>query len=365
MIRALLTSLLRMITVVEPKDSASGSDAGEREAAPTAIAEVDVGVLRPRETDATPPDAGRNERGLIVRFQGCNGIRHLRQQLLANSLVRGNEQIADALLPHLTLREVQPREMVIEQGGVDNELFLVVSGELAVTVNGRQVALRSTGSHFGEMSLVDSAARRAATIVAVEYSVIAEIGEESFERIATEYPELWRRLAIEISRRLHERSRSIRPPRERPAIFLGCSSESLSIAEAIQLGMQYDPFVSEIWTDGVFRPSNTPIEDLNRKIREIDFGVMIVTPDDQSDVRGSRAFTPRDNVVFELGLLIGALGRERVFLVQPRGQEIRLPSDLTGVNPITYSTDAKVDLRVRLAPVCTELRTVFSRIGSI
>lgn len=363
--RALIAFLSRIVGMAESRGGDDNPSADARVAAPVVIVERDVEAPRAGEPNATPADVGRNERGLIARFQGDAGVRHLRQQLLANSLVRGNERIVDALLPHLQLREVRPQEKVIEQGGIDNDLFLVVSGALAVTVNGRQVASRSTGSHFGEMSLVDSAARRAATIIASEYSVLAGISEEPFERIATEHPELWRRLAIEISRRLHERSRLLRPPREKPAVFIGCSTESLEIATTIQLAMQYDPFVIDVWTDGVFRPSTTPIEDLNKKIREIDFGVMIITPDDQTEVRGDRVFSPRDNVVFELGLLIGALGRERVMLVQPRGAEIRMPSDLTGVNPITYSTDNNVELRTRLAPVCTELRTIFSRLGAL
>ncbi|WP_431636426.1 TIR domain-containing protein [Dyella sp. KULCS107] len=332
---------------------------------PVPAVEPDVDSQQTCEPVATSPDSLLNGRGLIVRFQGAGGRRHLRRQVLDNSLVRGSDQIADALIDHLSLQELQPGQKIIEQGASDNDLFLVLSGAFSVKVNGREVASRTRGSHFGEMALVDSTARRAATIVANEYSIIARIPEEPFERIADQYPELWRRLAIEISRRLDERSRSLRPPREKPAIFIGCSTESRPIAEAIQLGMQYDPFVSEVWTDGVFRPSNTPIEDLNRKIGEIDFGVMIVTPDDQSEVRGTRAFTPRDNVIFELGLLIGALGRERVMLVQPRGTDIKIPSDLSGVNPITYSSDNSTELRVRVAPVCTELRSAFSRIGPL
>jgi predicted nucleotide-binding protein len=73
---------------------------------------------------------------------------------------------------------------------------------------------------------------------------------------------------------------------------------------------------------------------------------------------------PRDNVVFELGLFIGALGRRRVFVVIPRGAEIKIPTDLLGLTPISYAPGDAVDLAARLGPVCTEIRDVVSQRGS-
>ncbi|MEX3901302.1 MULTISPECIES: TIR domain-containing protein [Paraburkholderia] len=37
---------------------------------------------------------------------------------------------------------------------------------------------------------------------------------------------------------------------------------------------------------------------------------------------------PRDNVVFELGLSMGRLGRKRGILMEPRGEGVKLPSDM-------------------------------------
>ena len=42
---------------------------------------------------------------------------------------------------------------------------------------------------------------------------------------------------------------------------------------------------------------------------------------------------PRDNVVFELGMFIGALGHARTFLVQPLDAEVKIPTDLMGFTP--------------------------------
>jgi predicted nucleotide-binding protein len=50
---------------------------------------------------------------------------------------------------------------------------------------------------------------------------------------------------------------------------------------------------------------------------------------------GEKVSIPRDNVIFELGLFIGALGKERTFLVCPEDAP-RLPSDLQGIVHVQY-----------------------------
>jgi predicted nucleotide-binding protein len=68
--------------------------------------------------------------------------------------------------------------------------------------------------------------------------------------------------------------------------------------------------------------------------------------------------------MFELGVFIGRLGRTRTFLVEPRGEEIALPSDLTGLNALTYKYGDGTDLASALGPVCNRVRTIIKELGT-
>ncbi len=47
----------------------------------------------------------------------------------------------------------------------------------------------------------------------------------------------------------------------------------------------------------------------------------------------------RDNVLFELGLFIGAIGKDRSFIIKPRDVKLHLPTDLLGVNQTDYESN--------------------------
>jgi len=74
---------------------------------------------------------------------------------------------------------------------------------------------------------------------------------------------------------------------------------------------------------------------------EAGFAVVLFTGDDEGRNRGASSFQPRarQNVVFEMGLFIGLLGRKKVCAVFDPGVE--LPSDLQGIARIEYDTVGK------------------------
>jgi CRP/FNR family cyclic AMP-dependent transcriptional regulator len=301
---------------------------------------------------------------MLSRFSGQSGRALLLEVLAESSLLRGIPNL-DEFVNGCDILEVPEGSRLIEQGASDNAIFVIISGSADILVNGRRVATRPAGCHIGEMALIDPSARRSATVVTVERSVVLKATEPHFATYANAHPRLWRRIAVELSRRLSERSRFIKAPHTEPVIFVACSKEALTIAREMQAAFDHDPVVVEIWTDGIFNASKTPIEDLTELVGRIDFAVILLTPDDKVLSRDVEAFGPRDNVTFELGLAIGAIGRSRTLLVCPRGADFKLPTDLLGVKPIDYPIGEISTVKARLGPACNEIRKIVNRLGPL
>lgn len=145
-------------------------------------------------------------------------------------------------------------------------------------------------------------------------------------------------------------------------MFIGSSVEGKDIAEHIQLGLEYD-VETTIWHQGVFGLSDGSLESLVKAAKDFDFAALVLTPDDLIMKRGTEKGCPRDNVVFELGLFMGALGRERTFIVYNRDKQIDLPTDLAGVTPATFADRSDNNLQAALGPVCTRIKQAINACG--
>ncbi len=121
-----------------------------------------------------------------------------------------------------------------------------------------------------------------------------------------------------------------RPPvgSKKTRVFIGSSTEDTAIARALHAGLTSfcEP---NLWTFD-FGPSEATIEALEEQLTLNDCAVLIAGASDRVTSRGRDALAPRDNVLFELGLFMGALGRHRCFLPMPSEENIKLPSDLFG-----------------------------------
>jgi predicted nucleotide-binding protein len=120
-------------------------------------------------------------------------------------------------------------------------------------------------------------------------------------------------------------------------VFIASSVQGLHIAEAIHQNLDYDAEVS-LWNHDLFALSQPPLHSLMEATQNTDFGIFVFNPDDITNIKKFEYSTVRDNVIFELGLFIGALGRERNFIVMPRNTEgFHLPTDLIGMTPADYN----------------------------
>lgn len=106
------------------------------------------------------------------------------------------------------------------------------------------------------------------------------------------------------------------------------------VAEAFQAVLPSDLEVT-VWPD-VFNVGEYALDDLRDAAREHDFAVFVFSPDDEVQSRGQASAAPRDNVVFEFGLFIQALGARRTFVLKAAGPTVKVPSDLAGVGYATY-----------------------------
>ena len=149
-----------------------------------------------------------------------------------------------------------------------------------------------------------------------------------------------------------------------PSLFIGSSKEGLPVAEALQTLLQHDLDVT-IWSQGVFRLSQSYLDSLLEAISTTDFAVLVLTPDDVTTSRQNESLTPRDNVLFELGLFMGRLGRDRCFFVYDRTIAMKLPSDLLGINAATYSPRLDGNLEPALGPVATAVKKAVKKAGPL
>jgi predicted nucleotide-binding protein len=150
-------------------------------------------------------------------------------------------------------------------------------------------------------------------------------------------------------------SRTTTQPPNRPRLFIGSSSEGLPVAQALQANLDTVAEVT-VWDQDLFQPSITVIETLVDAQGAFDFAAIVLTADDLVSKRGTTSPAPRDNLIFELGLFTGSLGRARTFLVLNRDEPIELPSDLDGVTSIKYGNRSDGSLLRATAPVATRIR---------
>ena len=312
---------------------------------------------RPRLPKGSPADSSPN-------FSSTNGRRRLTEAIRAQSLVANDSEIARALLRIGEPVHLADRQVLTHQQDPNNDIFLILHGAITIDVNGRRIATRNAGTHVGELALVDPLAVRSATLLAASPTVVIRIPEQKFSRLAARYPDLWRRIAVAIANRLRERDRFLSPPHSRPMLFIGSSAEGRSVVDAMCTVMRRHRLVLRPWTDGVFEASRTTIESLIALSSDADFAALVLTADDTRVARGKKGRVPRDNIVFELGLFMGALGRERVFILKPTNVDIQIPSDLLGVTWLEYRRGGRGTRIEKLRPPCQRIRDRIRQLGS-
>ena len=125
------------------------------------------------------------------------------------SLLRSTDLLRS--LPEAQLRRLvdecaeitlEPGECVFEEGEQGNSLYVVLSGKVEISKQGKRIAEGHAGQYFGEMALIEKKVR-SATLTALGEVVVLEIPEPQYLTYITRHPDA----LLALLRTLSDRSR--------------------------------------------------------------------------------------------------------------------------------------------------------------
>lgn len=153
----------------------------------------------------------------------------------------------------------------------------------------------------------------------------------------------------------------------KPRVFIGSSKEGVAVARAIQNNLDQDAYCT-VWDQGIFGLSTYNLDALIKAVSENDFSIFVFSPSDVTTIRDQQFATVRDNVILELGMFIGRYGKDRNFIVAPRGvPDLRIPSDLLGLTLAEYdqtglsSRSSSEDIAPALGATCNRMRSAIKQ----
>lgn len=146
----------------------------------------------------------------------------------------------------------------------------------------------------------------------------------------------------------------------KPKIFIGSSTEQKEIAESIN---QYiSPIAEIIQWNNAFRNGNSYLSDLQIAAQKCDFAIFVINPDDKGISRNKEYDFIRDNIVFEMGMFIGALGADRVIPICSKESNPKIMSDYSGITFFRYDTNVE-SLDNAIYSTCIPIRKLINDIG--
>lgn len=140
----------------------------------------------------------------------------------------------------------------------------------------------------------------------------------------------------------------------KPKTLIGSSETSIQTAEKVIANLKsytdcYSWKDSNIWDTG-----KSTYENLLRMVLFFDFGVFVATADDLTITQEKLVIEARDNVITEMALFAGALGRDQSFLLVEKGT--KLPTDFAGI----YNPEFEKGNDKSLENACKKIMTTIS-----
>ncbi len=99
--------------------------------------------------------------------------------------------------------EVGKGKVIVEEGRIGLEFFLIVGGRAAVTRNGKKVATLGPGDHFGEMALLDRHPRSASVVSETDMDLLV-LSQRQFNGLLNSVPTIARKMLAAMAKRLRD-----------------------------------------------------------------------------------------------------------------------------------------------------------------
>lgn len=276
----------------------------------------------------------------------CLSSKEVEERLAEMGLTQNNHRIVNLISRKGVQEFYKADEPVLHQGDEGDAFFIILRGSVSVRINNRPIATRNVGDFFGETCVLSSLRRRNATILAEEDTNLLKMSRETMRFLFRKHPDVLSRVALTLTDRLNDRSVYIRRPNDKPVVFVGSSNEGAKLIETIEKDPRLLAVAKIQGWKGIFNLTENTLYSLIRTAETVDYALLIFTRDDWSLIRRRLGKTPRANVVFELGLFMGALGRERTIVMAHKGfdkSNLLIPSDLAGITFLTYDNRKDTD----------------------
>ena len=140
--------------------------------------------------------------GKLDLFNGPEGKKRLATALKSHEIIDNHAVLARKFAEHATVEEYPAGTTLLKQNYPDEDVLLIIEGEVSVEINGKQIATSGAGAPIGEMAVLDPYGARSASVVAIADTVVARVKHSRFEALAKEYPQIWRAIARELARRV-------------------------------------------------------------------------------------------------------------------------------------------------------------------
>src|SRR5687767_13788522 len=112
-----------------------------------------------------------------------------------------------------------------------------------------------------------------------------------------------------------------------PELFIGSSKKNIPVAKTTKQALDGDCARVRLWSEEVFGLNEGYLYNLIRNLTKCEYAAFVFAGDDLTTSKGESKSSPRDNVLFESGLFMWALGPDNVFLIYHEAIGINLPSD--------------------------------------